>query len=70
MTNAALVEIEASLGQVSRSINISCDKLQELSDFDFSWMLPHMARGPLIAHPWPKPNTKNGTKHVVGFSPR
>jgi len=33
LRNATLLEIEACLGQVSRRINISCDKLQELSDF-------------------------------------
>ena len=49
MRNAALVEIEASLGQVSWSINISSDKLQELSDF---MIFPEcVARGLLTAHP-------------------
>ena len=43
LRNAALVEIEASVGQVSRSINISCDKLQELSDF---MIFPECFRGP------------------------
>ena len=56
------MKIEASLGKVSLSTNIYCDKLERISILMFCFyclrgqlkMLYRAIFGPLFAHPWPR----------------
>jgi len=44
------MEIEASLWQISLSTKL--EEILDLKIFSESFRGPHVARGPLIAHPW------------------
>ena len=45
------MEIEESVGLVTPTINICCDKLEEI--LAFSWMLPRATENSAAGHMWP-----------------